>query len=137
MATLALLDQYLSINAVDLSDHTRSAVATAEGTQLDASAMGTSWNQYRMGLKNGSLQIELLDDFAAASIDATIWAAFNAGVSVAAIIRPVKGTVIGTGNPELRFNVLPSSYSVGGTINEMAMKSLTFPIDGAVVRATS
>lgn len=136
MAVFALTNEYITFNAVDLSDHGKAGTITAEGEQLDSTTFGDSWREYIMGLKGGSVAIEFLDDFASGSVDATIWAAFAAGTAVAVAIRPVNAA-ISTTNPEYQFNVLPNQWSLGGSIGELAGKQLTFPITGAITRDTT
>lgn len=133
MGVLALMNEYVIFNTVDLSDHVTSAVLTAEADQLDSTAMGDSWREYIGGLKSGTLAITFLDDFAAGSVDATIWGAFNAGTAVATAVKPVNTTIAAT-NPEYQQNVLPNQWNMGGSIGELAGKTLTFPITGAIVR---
>jgi hypothetical protein len=133
VAVLPLLNEYVSFNSVDFSDHCKGASIAAEGVALDSTAFGDTWNESTGGLKSGTCTIEAMDDFAAGSIDATVWAAFNTGTPIAVAIKPVN-TTIGTTNPELQFNVLPNQYQVGGTLGELAKKSLTYPITGAVTR---
>ncbi|HEY9414194.1 MAG TPA: hypothetical protein VIQ30_05505 [Pseudonocardia sp.] len=136
MATFALTNEYLTINAVNLSDHVRAATLSAEADQLDSTAMGDSWREYTGGLKQGTLTVEFLDDFAASSVDETIWNAFNTGTAVATAVRPVN-TTIATTNPEYQQNILPNQWSLGGSLGEMAGKSLTFPLTGAITRDTT
>ncbi len=133
MTVLALTNEYFTFNAVDFSDHTTACVLTANAEQLDSSAMGDAWREYTGGLKAGTLAATLLDDFAAASIDATVWAAFDANVPVATAVRPVNGA-ISTSNPEYQQNVLPNQWSMGGQLGTMAGKQLTWPITGPITR---
>lgn len=136
MATFALTNEYLTFNAVDLSDHVRAATLAAEAEQLDSTAMGDSWREYTGGLKSGTLTVEFLDDFAASSVDETVWSAFSTGTAVATAVRPVN-TAIATTNPEYQQNILPNQWSMGGSLGEMAGKSLSFPLTGAVTRDTT
>lgn len=133
MAVLALMNEYLSFNAVDLSDHVKSAVITANAAQLDSTAMGDTWVENTSGLKSGTLAVTFNDDFAASSVDATTWAAFLAGVAVACAVKPVN-TTIATTNPEYQFNVQPAEWGMGGSVGDLAAKTLTFPITGAITR---
>ena len=133
MAVFALIDQTFSFNSVDLSDHCKGVTITAEADQLDSTAMGDDWREYIGGLKGGTCAVELEDDVAAGSVDATIWGAFNTGTAVAVASKPVSGT-ISTSNPEYQFNVLPNQWAVGGSLGELTMKSITFPITGAITR---
>jgi hypothetical protein len=136
MSTFALTNEYLLLNSVNLSDHVRAATLAAEAAALDSTAMGDSWTENTGGLKSGTLTVEFLDDFADGSVDATVWAAFDANVAVAVAVRPVN-TTISTTNPEYQVNILPNQWNMGGTLGEMASKSLTFPFTGALVRDTT
>lgn len=134
MATFALLNEFVSINSVDLSDHVRAATLALEATQLDSTTMGDNWSEVTGGLKSGTLTLEFLDDFAASEVDATLWPLF--GTVTAFIVRPDAGAVSAT-NPNYSGNLFIAQHAVGGTLNEMAMKSLTLPTSGTVSRATS
>lgn len=136
MAVYALTAMYVNISSNDLTDHIKSATLALEGTALDSTAMGDSWVENTMGLKSGTLTIEILDDAAASNVDSIIWGAFNTGTSVTFEVRPTNAAV-GAGNPKYTGSILPTQYNLGGTLNEMATKSLTFPTTGAVSRATS
>jgi hypothetical protein len=136
MAVLALLTQTLVLNSVDLSDHSKGCTVTAEAEQLDTTAMGDAWREYIGGLKAGTVTMELEDDYASSSVDATTWGAFNTGTPVAVATKPTSGA-ISTTNPEYQFNVLPTQWNTGGSVGELAMKSLTYPITGAITRDTT
>lgn len=136
MAHFALTNQALTFNAVDLSDHVRSSTLSVEAEALDSTTMGDSWRESTGGLKSGTLTIEFLDDFAANEVDATVWSAFNTGTAIAITTKPVNSAT-GATNPEYQFNILPNQHNLGGSLGEMAGKSLTFPVTGAVTRAVA
>lgn len=134
MAVMALLNEYLSVNAVNLSDHMRQAALTAEATTLDASAMGDGWVKNIYGLKSGQIAVEWNDDFVAGSVDATLWPLL--GTNVAFELRP-DGGVVSVTNPKYTGLVGISSVAIGGSLNEVARRNQTWPTSGAVTRATS
>lgn len=136
MTTKALLAMHLTINSVDLSDHVRGTTITAKASELDSSAMGDAWDEVATGTKSGQLQFEVLDDFAANSIDETIWDAFNAGANVTFAVRPDTAAVSAT-NPSYSGSVHPGEWVMGGKRNEMASKSLNWKISGALSRSTT
>lgn len=136
MAVFALINQYATFNAVDLSDHLKACTVTAEGEALDSTTMGDSWRENTMGLKSGTVSFEFLDDQASGSVDATVWSAFNTGTAVAVAVKQVN-TTIATTNPEYQFNILPNQFNVGGTLGQLAGKTLTFPITGSITRDTT
>jgi len=133
VAVLALTNMYNIFNAVDLSDHATASTIVADADQLDSTAFGDAWREFTGGLKKGTYNITLLDDFASGSVDATVWSAFNTGTAVAVATRPVN-TTIATTNPEYQFNILPNQWNIGGTLGEMAGKTLSYPITGAITR---
>lgn len=134
MATFALLNEFVSINGVDLSDHVRQGALAVEATALDSTAMGDNWMENTGGLKSGTLTIEFLDDFAAAEVDDTLWPLL--GTVVEFVVRPDAGAV-STTNPNYTGSVFIQQHSVGGELNTMAAKSVTYPTSGAVTRATA
>ena len=136
MTTLALLNMYYLVNAVDLSDHTTNVVLAANATQLSSEAFGDAWEEVTTGLKAGTVNFTMLDDFAVSSVDATLWAAFAAGTNVAVEVRPLT-SARSTSNPGYTFNLHPSEYQMGGQLNTMAQKSLNWKISGAITRNTS
>lgn len=133
MAAFALIDASLLLNSVDLSDHVRSCQLTLNGVDLNSSAMGPTWESHIGGIKSAVLQIEFLQDFAAANVDDTLWTAFNTQIPF--VLRPVKGTAIGATNPEYRGTVLINSYTpIQGEAGALATISVSWPTSGAVTR---
>lgn len=134
MAVFALINEYVSINANVLSDHVRSATLTAEATALDSTAMGDGWTEVIFGLKSGQLAIELNDDAATAQVDSIFWPLL--GTLVPFEVRPDAGAV-SVNNPKYTGTLGVQQFAVGGSLNEVARKQLTFPTSGTVTRATS
>lgn len=134
MGVLALTNMYVAINSVDMSDHVKGATLTLDSAQLDPTAMGDGWTKARGGLKSGGLQIEFLDDFAAAETDVTLFPLF--GTVVAFEVRPDAGAVSAT-NPKYTGEVFIGQHVVGGNVGELATKGVTYPTSGPVSRATS
>ena len=134
MAVVALVNEYLALNAVAMSDHVRSATLAMEASALDATAMGDGWVKNVYGLKNGQMQVEFNDDMAVSQVDALLWPLF--GTNTAFEVRIDAGAV-STSNPKYTGLVGIAQHNVGGSLNEVARKSLTWPTSGTVSRATS
>lgn len=134
MATFALLNAHVTINSVDLSDHCRAATLALEVTDLDSTAFGDNWSEHTGGLKSATLTLEFLNDYAAAEVDATLWPLL--GTVTTFIVRPDAGSVSAT-NPNYSGSLFIAQHGVGGTLNEMAALSVTYPTSGVVTRATS
>lgn len=134
MAVQALVNQYLSINASDVSAFVKSATLVVDVNELDATAMGDGWSDVVGGLKAGTLNVELFDDYAASQIDAVLWPLL--GTKVAFETRPDTAAV-GTSNPKYTGTVLISHHSFGAAVGELPMKSFAYKTSGAVTRATA
>jgi hypothetical protein len=129
-------DAYLTVNSVDFSDHLRSSQVNGTGDTLDKTAMGQTARTFLIGLLNATLGLELNDDMAAGSVDAILYAAWKARVAIPIAWRPFN-TAISTANPELQFDVLVNQYNVGGGIGALAIKNLTWQVDGDITRDTT
>lgn len=134
MSVVALVNEYVEINSTNLSDHVKSATLVVDVAQLDSTAMGDGWTDNVGGLKSGTLNLELLDDYANGSIDATLWPLL--GTKVAFVVR-VDSAAVGTSNPQYSGTVLINAHSVGAAVGELPMKSLSYPTSGAITRATA
>ena len=87
------------------------------------------------GLKSGSVAVNFHQDFASSSVDSTLYSAL--GTVVAVVVKPTSGSVSAT-NPSYSFSVLVSGVTpIAASVGDLAVQSLTFPISGAVTRATS
>lgn len=134
MSTLVLINAFLEINAVNTSGWAKSAAIAVEAATLDASVFGDGWVVNKAGMKSGTIAINLLDDFAASQLDATLWPLF--ATTVAFKVRPDAG-VIGTSNPQYSGSIVINQFQAGGELGTLAAKQLTFPLSGALVRATA
>ena len=134
MAVMALTAEFLSINAVTMSDHVKSATLAVEVDQLDSTAMGPGWKAAIGGLKAGTLNITFNDDTAVSQVDALLWPLL--GTLVAFELR-LSDAVVGTGNPKYTGSILIAQHNLGGSVGELAAKTLTYPCSGVVTRATA
>ena len=135
MAVFALTAEYLALNgSATLNDHVKAATLTVEADALDSTAMGPGWKSNVGGLKAGTLAITFNDDTAASNVDATLWPLL--GTVITFEIR-LTDSAVGPTNPKYTGSVLVSQHNLGGSVGELASKSLSFPTSGAVTRATS
>jgi hypothetical protein len=94
VAVFALINQYVSINSVDLSNHVKNAKLTLDVENLDTTAQQSGgWKAFIGGLKSGTLALEFEDDEAAGSVDATLWSAL--GTVVTFEVRADAGARVG------------------------------------------
>lgn len=135
MAVYALTSQTLSLNGDDLSSLCRSVTLTVDAAQLDTTDFASAgWTEMIGGLKSGTLAIELHDDMADDGLDEDLWGILGTVVTFA--VKPTSAAK-GPSNPEYSGSVLITQWTTGGTVGELATKSLSFPISGAVTRSVS
>lgn len=135
MARIVLTNAVVKINSVDLSDHVASVELSQEVEEVETTAFGDSARTRTGGLANNSLSLDFHQDFASASVDDTLNALVGGTASFE--ILP-NGTAVGATNPRYTGTVLLTEWTpVAGAIGELATASITWPISGAVTRATA
>ena len=135
MAVFALTSQYTALNGADRSADIKTSTLTVDVAELDTTDFASAgWTEVIGGLKSGTLAIEFQDDVAASAVDSVLWPLLGTVVTF-----EVRGTssAVGASNPKYTGSVLITQASIGGAVGELAMKSLTFPVTGAVTRAVS
>jgi hypothetical protein len=122
----------LKIATVDLSEYVTSITLTQTFDEVETTAMGAAAHQFSKGLEASTLQVDFLNDWAAAKVQATLQAAY--GTSVTAIVIPVKGTAVGATNPTYTMSILINNLTPVGTggPEDFARSSMTFTVTSAV-----
>ena len=137
MATFCFNDCHVTINAVDLSDHVKSVTFDISANALDETAMADTTIHRIVGMKDWSVSVDFMQDFAAAKVDATLWAVYNGGAAVTIIVRP-DSDAVGATNPNYTGSVVLTSYSpITGGVGDLATTSVTFEGAGALSRAVA
>ena len=135
MATFMLNNASVTINSVDLSSYVTSVTLSQSADNLEDTAMGDTSRSYIGGLKSGTVDIEFNADFAASKTEATIFPLV--GTSTAVVVKPVAASVSAT-NPSYTFNAIVTSWdTLNGSVGEIATHSISWPITGAITKATS
>ena len=135
MAIQTIVDAFVSVNGVDLSDHVRSVSIDYTADLQEATAMGDLFKVSLGGLKSWSMSVEFNQDYATGEVDATLFPLM--GTSTAVIVRQ-SSAVVGVTNPQLSGNVLLSSYPpIGGSVGDLLTVSASFTGSGTLTRATA
>ena len=135
MAEVVFTNAFVSLNAVDLSDHVRQVTLSYNAEPADITAMSDTTRQRIGGLKDWSISIEFNQDYAASEVDATLFALV--GTTFAIEIRPDAGAVAAT-NPKFTGTALLESYQpVGGSIGEVHVSPVQLSAASSLTRATS
>jgi len=132
MAIQALVAEVVTINSVDISAYCKSATLTIDVNQLDTTDFASGgWTEMIGGLKSGTLSLEIMDDVADDQIDEDFYAILG---TVVPFTVKLNNAAISASNPEYEGSVLITSHSIGGAVGDLATKSYSFPITGAIVR---
>ena len=138
MAQIVLTDASIKINTVDQSSYAHQVKINYLREQKEAMTFGMTSKARKAGLYDWSIEVEFYVDFAVGILDDLMFALV--GVSTGLIIRPVKGTAIGTSNPEYRGNGMLEAWNPLGTnIGDLVTTTAKFNgCDGvALIRATA
>ena len=135
MAVYAFTNAKFTLNSVNLSDHVHKVTIHTSADDLETTAMGATYKSRIGGLLDYSVNVEFNQDFAGASVDATIFPLL--GTVVAFTVKRDAGANSAT-NPEYQGSVLISDYSpLDGAVGDLGRTSMTFPGSGTLTRATS
>jgi len=126
----------VKINSVDLSDHITSVTLTQSFDELEVTALGDTAHKMVKGLEASTLTLNFLNDFAAASVQATLQAAY--GTTVTAVLLPVKGTAVSATNPLYTVSILVNNLTpLNGAVGDISNSSQTFTCNSTVVQTTT
>jgi len=135
VAVFAATDFEITIDTVDFSDSLAAVTLDISREQLETTAFGDAARTYIAGLQDGSVTLSFHQDFAASAVDETPHAAL--GTEIAFVIKPTSAAV-GAGNPSYSFSALCTQITpFSSNVGDLATQDVTFPISGAVTRATS
>ena len=126
----------VTVNSVDLTDHITSVSGFNETcADLVTTAMSETNVSRIGGIKDSSVSITFLNDFAASKVYATL--ASLLGTAVPVTIQPVSGSATAT-NPKKTASCLITELPfIDGSVGDLAEISVTWPVTGAISTATS
>lgn len=136
MARIVLTNAYVTINSVDVSDHVASVTLNSSIDVVETTAFGTTGARTRIGgLADNSISLEFHQDYASSSIEATVYPLL--GTTTTVVVKPNGSTTSAT-NPSYTSTVLVSEWTpLNGAVGELATASVTWPVSGAITKATA
>lgn len=138
MAKFINQDVSVVVNSVNLSGHAFSVEVGGEKEQVDVSGFNSSGaREFLPGLRDETIVVRFLQDFAAALVDATLYPLYNNGTAIPVVIKPTSAAVSAT-NPSFTATCTLYTYkSLDGTLGERSETEATFKVtSGQIVRAT-
>jgi hypothetical protein len=135
MARIVLTDAKVTVNGVNLSDHISSVSLSRSDDVIETSAFSSTAAKTRVaGLQDNSVTLEFHQDFATSNVEATIYPLL--GNTTTIVVSPTS-TVSAT-SPSYSFTALVSEWTpLNGGVGELATASVTWPISGAITKATA
>jgi len=134
MARIVLTGALVKIAGIDLSDHVASVTITQNWDEVETTAFGDSGRTRVAGLQDSSIALDFHQDFAAASVDATLEPLAG---GTASFYISSQGTAVSATNPKYTGTVLITEYTpIAGAVGDLATVSVTWPVSGVVTRGT-
>lgn len=140
MAVFAFTDGYVALGSGSLTERSswiKAVTLTVEVDELEVTEFTDgAWRNHIGGMKSGSLALTFNQDFAASQVDATLWPWL--GTSILFDVRPDRNAAVSATNPKFTGSVLVTNLApIQGSVGDLAELSVTWPVTGAVTRATS
>jgi hypothetical protein len=135
MAKLVLTNASVTIGGIDLSDHINNITLDTKYDIVETTAFGDTAKKRVAGLADNSISLDFMQDYAASQVEATIYPLLGTAATI--VIKPVAGTTTTT-NPQYTVSALISEWQpLKGQIGALATASVTWPVSGAITKATS
>lgn len=135
MPRLVLTNASVVLASTDISQYITSISLNSTYDIVETTAFGNTAKTRVAGLADNSVTFEFNQDYATSAIEQTIYPLLGTAATVVA--KPVAGTTT-TINPQYTFSALISEWTpLNGSVGELATASVTWPISGAITKATS
>ena len=123
------------LNSVDLSDKMTAASLEITYDDVETTSFGDAVRTRVAGLGDAVLNITLNLDYAASEVDATLNGL--AGTATAFVFKPTSASVSAT-NPSYAGSALVTSLTpISAEVGSLSTASVSWPVTGAITRATS
>src|SRR5215471_579422 len=127
MAKTVLKNPILTINGVDLSDHCSHVTIDSTFDSVDVTTFGSVYKQVLQGMGDGRMTFSFFQDFAAGSVDATLWALSQSGATFPVTVKPTNAAV-STTNPRYDMTGVLLSYNpIDGDVGAASTTDVEIP----------
>jgi hypothetical protein len=135
LAKFVATDYKVTLNGGTVSSSLASVELPIEIDEQETTAFGSEWRTRIAGLKSGSITLEFHQDFAAGALDSILWPLLGTNATVT--VTPTSGTV-NASNPSYSGVFLVTSYTpFNSQVGDLATVGITWPLSGALTRATA
>ena len=124
----------VTVNSVDLSTYVSSCTLNRNFDELEITAMGDSGHKFVAGLEASSVTIDFFNDWATAKVGQTLDGLI--GTTTTVTMKPAAGATSAT-NPLYTFTVLVNNITpINGAVGDLATQSVTWNVNGTIVKTT-
>ena len=140
MAKLVLSNASITIGGVDLSTWVTSVTLDTKYDILETTSMNSTAKSRIAGLADNSISLEFLQDFATSAVEQTIYPLLGTATTI--VIIPQSATLspttaVSSVNPRYTVSALVTEWQpLKGGIGELATASVTWPVSGAITKAS-
>jgi hypothetical protein len=125
----------VKVNTVDLSNHVSAVTINRNLSELDVTAMGDSGVKRIAGLEDSTITITFINDTAAASVLATLQAAF--GTNVTCKFLQNNAAVSATNVLYTATCLVNGITDINGAVGDLSTIDVTWSVSGTVAVASS
>jgi len=135
VAKFVATDYNITINGASFSSSLAAVTLDITVEEQDTTSFGSTARTRVGGLQDASLSLDFHQDFGASSVDATLFPLLGSNATV--VIKPTSSTVSAT-NPAYTAVCLVTQYQpFASSVGDLATRSVSWPVTGAVTRATA
>lgn len=126
MAIFTMVDCYISVNGVTLSDHANQVTVTDTREEKDITAFGATSKAITKGLGDASISVTFLQDYAAGKVHATLQPLLASTTPVTVEVRATSAARSAT-NPGHVLSALLMNYEpLNGSIGDVSTMQAEF-----------
>ena len=135
MARIVLTDAKITVNGVNLSTFGTSVTLNTTTDVVETTGFSSTAAKTRVAsLQDNSVTLEFAQDYGTSLVEATIYPLL--GQTTTVVVSPTSTT--SATSPSYTFTALVSEWQpLSGGVGELATASVTWPISGAITKATS
>ena len=137
MAKQVATNVVVKVGGVDLSSFVSNVSLSSSADAIETTSFSSAGARERVsGLKDNSVTIDFMQDYAASAVEATVYPLIGS-TAVAFEILP-NGTAVSATNPKYTGSLIVTDWTpVAGAVGELLTASVTWPITGAITKATA
>ena len=135
MARIVLTDAKVTINGVNLSGYCTSVALNLSTDVIETTGFSSTAAKTRVaGLQDNSATFEFAQDYGTSLVEATIYPLV--GNTTTVVVSPTSTT--SATSPSYSFTCVVSEWQpLNGGVGELATASVSWPITGAITKATA